>query len=551
VIVKVIDASRTPVEGAAVTLALICTQRGPVGWNGTLPVQGTTDRDGLFTFDDPAAVGRVNGALVVARKGDQCGSARIGLSRDGASRTFVEVLVGKPAAIAGCITGGGVLDWSTSRVNLYLSLDYGSVVPELSWARFSVHPDPSGSFRCEGLPNGEYQYELADAPGVIRRLGDRSAGIQKTVQVAAAGTAVITIPVEAAAVVRGRVTDGEGGPVDGAEVTAQLQMGYSSTILFRHREPQATRVQTSGIFTRITVRTDVDGRYELAQLVPGAYDLLVARVGLGMDARPGLILRVGEPVILEHRLIAGGMIRGISGDNSWVCLREAAANGCVHALGKRAAFQIAGLAPGRYDVGYWSGDTAFHFVRTVTVEAGKASWVDLRQPDSCVVCGALFSQGTPMCGVEVSAGRVSTITAGDGTFALAVGDIAVGRARAGLTVRHNGVRIKDCSFTGSLAGRLQLGSIEIAAHRLQIRVLDVDGQPVRAILTLYEGYAVPEPMVVDNGVLEDQWVHPGELHVEARLADGTVIRKDLSIPTVGEPAPVVLRASRLVLFSRD
>jgi hypothetical protein len=549
VVVKVVDPNRLPVEGADVTIAAVDADGDAIGWNGKPPIMGRTGRDGVFRFEDPS-LEQIGAGLVLARCGDRVGICK---KVDDWVRASVEVVVDQPGILVGSLVGLPGHDWSEGTVTLHALFGAG-VAQGLDWATVRTHPDREGSFRVEGLPAASYQLEL-DADGVARVLPAKRGGNAAmsrypweaaAIRIAAGATTATTVAVGAAAKLRGLVFDAGAAPVAGAEVTVRWRADFGSVALYSHWRAPALRSQASSPFTCMTARTDAHGRYEFSQLQPGVHDVMVTRSGLGMDARPCIALAAGGTVELQHRLVVGGMIHGIAGRDR-VCVRDASGSGCLQSLESRHGFRLAGLAPGSYVVGYRTGAGIDDFepVRTVGVAAGEAVWVDLRQANSCIVDGTLFAEGEPLAGIEVGfddAGPADAFTGADGSFSVAVGDMVVANTVV-LHFSHRAVGIGETRLSGPFAATRHLGSIVLQARRVEVRVLDEEGQPVEAAIEMSG-----RQLRVPGGLLREQWVRMGELEVCSQIHGGetpgiAVSRSQLTvqIPATGAVPAIVIR----------
>ena len=189
---RVTDGGR-PVAGAAVQLL-------PLG--GAAPLASETDASGRFAFADRPE-GRFR--LWAARR-DRAAPAQA-VDRVGPGPFAPLELALVPAAIV----SGRVVDASTGRgVAAHVTL----VADDPDEPPRAATSSAAGSFRVEGVPLGRWTAD-AFAPGYV---GADSIGF-------AAGVDAPSVALQRGGVLAGRVVDGGGAPVAGAEVMARAERG--------------------------------------------------------------------------------------------------------------------------------------------------------------------------------------------------------------------------------------------------------------------------------------------------------------------------------------
>ncbi|MEM7050139.1 MAG: carboxypeptidase regulatory-like domain-containing protein [Acidobacteriota bacterium] len=151
-----------------------------------------------------------------------------------------------------------------------------------------------GRFRLVGLAPGERLELAVEAPGYARRAGD-------TVDVPL--DAELVLVVDAAAVLRGFVTNDGGELVEGAEVWARL--GEAGSLAVRSDAAAAEDVRIG------PVRSDREGRFELAGVPGGLVSLgAYARGYLRLDVSAFEVDPEAPPGELELVLERGALVRG-------------------------------------------------------------------------------------------------------------------------------------------------------------------------------------------------------------------------------------------------
>lgn len=148
--------------------------------------------------------------------------------------------------------------------------------------------DGGGRFRIPGLEPGRYDLRVRAAgfaPVTVRGL---------TIPARGGEVDLGTVHLGAAAVLRGRVVDAEGGPVVDAEITfLQDRLGF-----FERWDESANRISSA-----------TDGTFEIVDLTPGATVVVtVAHPGFVRQDVPGVRVPRDEELVIS--LVAAGRVRG-------------------------------------------------------------------------------------------------------------------------------------------------------------------------------------------------------------------------------------------------
>jgi len=528
--VKVLDASKRPVAGAAVTLVLHCTRHGAIGWNGVPPIRGTTDALGSFELHEPQRLQTVFEGLATATTDDgRAGTTVIGRPEHRGDRSYWEVTVDRPGEIAASITGVGADALAAVQAFAEPSACYDHVFPD--GPRYPMQRAADGTFAAS-VPAGRYHVRVI-APGKRRLLDKPVENWQflPVVKVKPGARAETKIALGDASVVCGRVRDEHGAPIAGAEVRA---LRAETGLLFFHPERGP---QPEDVYALAAARTGAAGDYELS-LAPGAWHVVAIAAGHAMDVRSNVVV-ADQPVALEHRLGADGALQGAT-NLSLLLLRAENAPSVVHGIPvSDGVFAVRGLAPGTWQAGRYH-DEKFTTLTTFRVTAGEFLWLDLDRATSGTARGIVQQAGSPVGGLDVVGADESdarTTTGDDGSFALAV--------HAGATelrVEHRGVLLQRVRWQAG-DERRELGAIALRAQRISVQAVGPDGRPEPATIWAanWDDY-VRQPIrrFAPDGRLDGQWMPPvGEARsaVGVRFADGS----EQSVVVTAADREIVLR----------
>jgi hypothetical protein len=291
----------------------------------------------------------------------------------------------------------------------------------------------------------------------------------------------------------GFVVDGAGGPVAGAEVSAELEHGAVDRALVPLAKSDAgvpadaaPAPNDAGATSPIAVAapTGADGRFAIDGLEPGRYRLRVSGSGL----LPSEVRYVPVPsdatrIVVARQVAIDGVVvdGGKPAANVTVGLRGDAIGGEIAAKTDLAgAFHFPNLPEGRYQLYAWQGALAARAVRVNRLGTGPFAAIELRLEAASIVIGRVIDR-------EEGTGIVAAIElrpSGD--------DQAPRYARSGddgvfrIEGVPNGRWIADAFAPGYLSpGGVELeagrGIPELALARggtLEGRVLDGEGRPV-------------------------------------------------------------------------
>ncbi|MDC0706932.1 carboxypeptidase regulatory-like domain-containing protein [Stigmatella sp. ncwal1] len=433
-------------------------------------------------------------ALLPARPGRYLVSARAGnfataradvLKPQGEAVTAVRLTL----AAGGALEGSVVNKASQGPVPLAelvltprgLSMDERASAPQEE--RFSASSNERGSFRFDGLAPGEYQLE-ARAPGHSPKRLSR-------VHVPSSG---ITIEMEASAFIEGFVELSEGSPAALAHVSA---FGAEEAIL---------------------TETGAGGGFSL-DVPPGSYQLTAQKggktgsthgklvVGAGMTLQ-NIRIRLGASTAIEGVVrqkdsglpIAHAVIAALpSSEGGEVEVGRASSN-------PEGRFEVAGLAPGAYDVRVRAqGFKALHRAGITLLEGQRFELLAELASNGRIEGTVTGSAKQPLAGVHVSPqrkwgpleGAGATVTNEEGHFALEdvpPGDVYVAARRPGsdantrVPVKVESGKTSRVQLQLSDEGTLE-GTVRLLGGRLPTRPVTVYAKQVEAPRS--EGLEVP------------------------------------------------------------
>ncbi len=292
----------------------------------------------------------------------------------------------------------------------------------------------------------------------------------------------------------GFVVDGAGGPVAGAEVTAELERGAADRALVPLATSDAGVAPNTAVpaaadggaapVIEVAAPTGVDGRFAIEGLDPGRYRLRVSGAGL----LPSEVRYVPVPsdatrIVVARQVAIDGIVvdGGKPAANIQVAVRGDAIGGEITTRSDLAGtFHFPNLPEGRYQLYAWQGALAARTMRVHRLGTGPFGPIELRLEAASIVIGRVIDR-------EEGTGIVAAIElrpSGD--------DQAPRYARSGddgvfrIEGVPNGRWIADAFSPGYLSpGGVELeagrGIPELALARggtIEGRVLDGDGRPV-------------------------------------------------------------------------
>lgn len=277
---RVVDAQGRPAEGVKVHSRLVA--RGRIPWRTR-----RTDAQGTYQFLAPPNV-----RLHVYVGGYAASDPESRRHRDLVAET------GRPNAIddlvwqafSKTIISGRVLGPTGQPV------PGASVRATLGWRRRNAIADDRGEFRFKETETDGDPIEL------VTRSADRTLAGQLAVTATGSATHAVMRLVGAAAI-QGRVTDEQGRPIPGVEVSFTTEGG-----------------RRTDRFDHVTATTDADGRFRLAGLIPGQQGHVSTEAPgygnarrEGLDLAAGMVTRVPDFVLMEARHFISGRVADSEG----------------------------------------------------------------------------------------------------------------------------------------------------------------------------------------------------------------------------------------------
>ncbi|HEX6085943.1 MAG TPA: carboxypeptidase regulatory-like domain-containing protein [Thermoanaerobaculia bacterium] len=367
----------------------------------------TSDAAGAFTLGE-LPPGKF--ALAASARGYMAAEARVIDVRKGEQLDDVTLTMRRGSVVEGVVLGPNGAPATGARITVR-----GRLTPERMLdleVAGSVRTDGEGRYRMEGVSPG---------PQTIVANDDRYARASREVTVQA-GTNRVDFRLTEGATLSGRVVDGSGAPVSGANISLGV-----------------ARAEIS----------DASGAFRFAALESGNYSLVArkdgyssARQDVQLAGRPveGVELRLqqGGGVItgringLAPALVAQLQVRAME-----VPLRsmDGIREGRAEAQG---TYRIEGVRPGTWSVTarHTSGREARREV-TISEGAGPAQ-ADLDFGGGVTLSGSVRRAGQPVAGASVQAGGSTAVTDGAGFFQL--DGLTAGQHTLTVTVAATGVR---------------------------------------------------------------------------------------------------------------
>jgi RNA polymerase sigma factor (sigma-70 family) len=375
----------------------------------------------------------------------------------------------------------------------------------------TVTSGPGGGYSAEVNP-GSYR--------VLAGLGGATGAFPHAVPVAARATARADVQLGTAAVIAGRVTDGAGAPIGGAQAVL-------------------TPAGTAGEMGRAL--TGPDGTFELGPLGSGEYDLDVVADGHSPDSRRGLVVLPGQRFEIDFRLDGVGVVEGVVRDHDGAPVEGArvsggkmwgGAAGSVPAeavTGADGHYVLPGLEVGVASVRARRPGVATGDARTVTVRAGQRSTADFVLVATGTLEGEVrYADGRPgeagllvlvapdMPFVSVNdVARVDVVEGGRYRVELPAGDF---KANAGKAGRSGAGKWEKVKVAGGETTRLDLvaGYPEDAPVTLAIEVREPGGAPAGNAFVTVEGPGYMSASAADEEGRTSVSRRPGAVRVTAR-----------------------------------
>ncbi len=535
VFVEVVDPEQQPVAAAHVRLFASDTVFGPIGFDGTEPIEGHTDADGrCLLADSERMLELFEGIVLVTTSDGRSGTALIARPEHGNGLPCERIVVGEPGVLTGAIEAPPAvlkgLEISARRV-----LVYGDVYPDCAALSCSATID-GDRYRIEGLPAGAYALRFDSPAGATLETPDAENDpfgmwSRPIDRVSPGETVIHDVRLIAGETLHGRITDPQGEPLAGASIQAHRVRNSRTAetdLTWLHREGWIAPVSPDRI---LAVETGVDGRFTLRGLAPGGYRIVVARSGCATEQRD-VEVTTGDVEPLEITLWPGGRLEAIgpaadlairaidpvADPDRWIALR-----------GSPDRPDVPLLREGRYRVAIWQhSDDRYRFdpIGEVGIQAGRTTWIDLRDAGSTSLEGLVHSPGSgPVAGALIRLGidGPTTTTGADGRFSLRTHSFA----RAPLWVLAEELCVARIESPLAQPGPLE---VLLEERPFEIRIERPDGSPAAATLQWRQSSQLwdsPSGTLRIDGSRRFRFEPPGLVHTELRFDSGGALRHDL------------------------
>lgn len=463
---RVVGPRGEPVDGAHVQAYVDVAVPGGTQHGGS--GNGTTAADGGFRIG-----GLVAGSLRLVAQAEGHPDAQVAgmdIGDDGEVGP-IEIRLEAGAGLSGRVLAPD----GSPAPGASVTVHSGRAPAELGIDRPSDLPRPAGptrafSTRAVTDVRGEFTLEgtvLGPATVVAEHdlLGDGAAEL-----LVRPGANEVTVILDPRGRIHGRVVDGDGFAVAGA----QVDLGEAGKIGWGR-----------------STQTDAEGRFVFHRMDPGDYRLVAGAPGLRLDGPPvSVTLGDGGLPPLELVLTPGEEIAGTliglpeAGDPAKyrviAYLGRASGLGMAQQFGTPGPdgrFRLTGLEPGLWTVNAY-GPNGRNARAEVEVTAGGGPYrVDLEIGGGLTLAGTVTAAGEPLPGASVhltradGPHRASARTGSDGSFRIEGLEAGVYEVVVGHGMAHLGRRELD------LAGDDEI-HLDVAAASLAGSVLDAEGGPV-------------------------------------------------------------------------
>jgi hypothetical protein len=302
--------------------------------------QTTADPNGQFVFEN-LAPGDYN--LIASAKGYRFESAT--RQRTGTDNVIIEGF--KEADVCGRVvdaSNGAAIATFTCRMRTVNGPGMATSPTEYTQSFNS----PTGDFCVNGVPTGEYVVE-ASAPGFAPTFSGQITVSRGQAQ----GNVVVRLTHGGS--MSGRIVDGAGKPVGRARITTHDPEWDEDPFT------QMLGNEFPSNVTELDVRCGEDGRFLLAGLTPGSYQVRIHAAGYTLFVKNEIQVADGQETKLgDVSLVKGGTLRGtlfdpagkplVGGTISLVADDGGRSQGYSAKSGADGKFTIQNIAPGRYVV---------------------------------------------------------------------------------------------------------------------------------------------------------------------------------------------------------
>jgi 5-hydroxyisourate hydrolase-like protein (transthyretin family) len=432
---RVLGADRQPLEGAAVAVE---PQASAASGSAA---GGRTDDAGEFALDSvPPGPLRLRVAAegwkpkvlegLEAGPGESIEKLEIVLERGAALAGRVLDARGRPASEAFLeVEGPGAGPMTAARIDI------------------SAQADGDGRYRLEGIEPGLRRIEV--------HWRDRR--LTRELEVAP-GENVLDLRFEGGTEVSGRVSDGAGNPIAGAQAALVSPAG-------------PPRMAASAL-------TGVDGTFQMTDVPDGSYQLQAEARGYATSAADQAVEVAGAPVTgLEVQLSAGAAVRG-----RLIGLEPKEAAGAqVSALQETkrlfsagivrpdGSYEIQGLMPGDWKISAVAGGSGRTAEATVEIDGATAEeHLDLELKAGLRLTGTVLRAGQPAAGMHVSvrplkAGSLGVATTNhEGRFELA--GLDPGPYKISVAVANGSSQSRPITLADDDDIRIEIDTSRLAGH---------------------------------------------------------------------------------------
>ncbi len=328
-----------------------------------------------------------------------------------------------------------------------------------------------------------------------------------------------------AANIAGRVTDAEGRPLSGAEVSI-AQDHPSSQASAAGSDPQEP----------VTVTAN-DGHFIVGDLVSGdRIDLLIQRSGFLTTTVKGVRAPAAKLVTVVMKPAAGIRGRVTNGEGAPIPDAEVTLEAFGHGadsedwLGigsgfsgeastdERGRFEIAGVIPGGAELQINADGYQPHTISDLGIRAGEVfDDLEIVLVRGETLTGRVLTTGDePIAGARVSVGAASADSAADGSYR--VTGLARGRQEVEVAHRHFGFMEREAEID---AGINTLDLVFDRGYEVTGRVIDESGRGLlgaRVLLREVERWREYRALADDDGAFRLEPVTDGEYRLQAGLA---------------------------------
>jgi RNA polymerase sigma factor (sigma-70 family) len=553
------DADGAGVAGARVELFTLSATESFLAADAAPARTATTAADGTCSFPGCA---EQSVALRATAADGRVAVAVLAMSPHSPPHPRATLQLCAPAGIRGALTGVPAAVLAGSRVQA-LRTEYPNAAYcsncGLAWtatvSATGTATGTGGAFTFAGLAPGQYALVL-DSPRGLRLLlpkcGDADNSVAPwTVQLAAGAVAEATMAVGAGATIRGRVHTPAGAAIAGARVLAVLapstsnfpdgfelhgrnvwRLDYAASLAQLHREAHAQ------------ARTDAAGRYELRGLHPGRHRVEVFADGYAYDQRTQVEVKVDAPTELEQVLDAAGVLQGVVGDGSYLAVLPPGSTEPEQyvILPSSGLFTFPGLLAGDWVIasGHSDASVPFRELGRAHVDAGRTTWVDLRDVGDCSFGGRVVdAEGQPLQGIVKLYQRSQRLRA-DGSFAFALlQPLRRWFEQPTLQIDIEGLHWRLAVPDGAIGQKQWSGDFALGAGRVRLRLLDERSLPLPGRVELGSRTISGNVDIGADGVREVRNLPAGDYKVTATAPDRLVPQATFALPG---PTEIVLRA---------